>query len=216
MSAGAGHKDGGKGERDLDKALADHRVKRRLAQHPRIVNLFDLPYLGGYSNDGERIYFDRHLKPIHLNGRKIDARQFVKYHEQMEKALIDIFGMTYEPAHQLATLYEHRAVRRAGLSTIQYEKALKPQIHADEHEKLKRLPPDLDMTPYSGALKQHIERVMRNPEPKLSKNEADYQLGMRNSNCGKCQSYSNHNCTVVSGNINPGYWCTYYLAKEGK
>jgi len=114
---------------------------------------YDIPYLAGYSLDGKTIYVDRHLPELihYKKGQRIreyNPRYFLTIHESVEKALIDAFGWKYEHAHDIATAAERRAVIEAGLEWQPYQDAYRPFIKADEHEKIKKAPADLDLTPY--------------------------------------------------------------------
>ncbi len=108
---------------------------------------YDIPYLGGYSQDGRTVYLDRRL-PIHMtiDGRLINVGSLICIHERVEKSLIT--RMHYAPAHAIATFFEHEAVIHLGLSPQSYESALRPYIRACAHETVTRIPPDLDLTPY--------------------------------------------------------------------
>jgi len=138
----------------VDKLLEDPEVRKLLWRAGEINrDEYDLPYLAGYSTDGKTIYIDRHL-PDKLSytyrgvKKEYDVEQFLRDHEAFEKAVIDALGWSYDHAHQAATGYERRHVMRAGLMWQPYQEAYRPYIKADEHEKLKKVPADLDMTPY--------------------------------------------------------------------
>lgn len=130
--------------------LADPRVARRYGRSVRIDRTYDIPFLAGYSIDGGTIYIDRHL-PVGTRVRGYPVTQFLVQHERVEKSLIDAMGFNYARAHLMATAVEHEFVRRAGLNPAEYEKVLAPFIKSVAREKLKRLPPDLDMTPISST-----------------------------------------------------------------
>jgi hypothetical protein len=152
--------------RDLRLVTLVHRVKKVDHEH-------DLPYLAGYSTDGETIYIDRHLpKKLtgELDGRKytFDPAPFLQIHESWEKALIDHYGWKYAPAHQVAQKIEHRSVLAHGIPAQVYDgkgSELRRYIKADEHEKLKKVPKDLDLTPYEGDHRLH-EKLLKAMEHK--------------------------------------------------
>lgn len=136
-------------EQELDRALADPKIQARLARLFRIDRSFDLPYVAGYSRDGSIIYIDRHFPTkLQVGSRSANFLQALATHEHTEKTLIDVYGWKYQQAHHLATMAEHRVVRALGFLPKEYEKAVQPYIKADAHEKLKRVPPQLDLTPY--------------------------------------------------------------------
>ena len=133
------------------------------AQLEKAVEAFMRAY-----RDGKTIYVDRHLPEkleYHHDGkqRDYDPRRFLIDHESMEKALIDAFGWRYAHAHEAATAYERRHVLQSGLLWQPYQDAYRPYIKADEHEKLKKVPAELDLTPYedSPKLLHHLQKVMR-------------------------------------------------------
>ena len=152
----------------VDRCLKDPEVRRLLHRHELLDDNYDIPYLAGYSTDGKIIYVDRHLPEkleYHHDGRQrdYDPRRFLIDHESMEKALIDAFGWRYAHAHEAATAYERRHVLQSGLLWQPYQDAYRPYIKADEHEKLKKVPAELDLTPYedSPKLLHHLQKVMR-------------------------------------------------------
>lgn len=140
----------------IDKYTSNMDLLKLVHRVRQIDHKHDLPYLAGYSEDGETVYVDRHLpKTLHgeLDGRKysFDPERFLQMHESWEKALIDHFGWKYAPAHQVATKIEHRAVLAAGIPIVVYDgkhSELQKYVKADEHEKLVKCPKDLDLTPY--------------------------------------------------------------------
>lgn len=146
----------------------DPEVRRLLCRYERLDDTYDLPYLAGYSKDGKVIYIDRHL-PETLSYthdgkfREYRPRSFLIDHESFEKAVIDALGWRYAHAHEAATGYERRHVMQAGLIWQPYQEAYRPFIKADEHEKLKRVPADLDLTPYldDSALLARLKKAMK-------------------------------------------------------
>jgi hypothetical protein len=113
---------------------------------------YDIPYLAGYSKDGRIVYIDRHLPTsLRIGGRLVHIFPFLIVHERTEKALLDFAGMRYNEAHELATLAEHKELERHGVSSTLYEKALDPYIKADQHEKIQRIPAELDFRPYKDS-----------------------------------------------------------------
>src|ERR1700722_7083339 len=137
----------------VSRLLKDPEVRKLIHRYDRLDDSYDLPYLAGYSSDRKIIYIDRHLPEtleyMHDGKRKeFSPRSFLIDHESFEKALIDALGWSYPHAHEAATGYERRHVLQAGLFWKPYQEAYRPYIKVDEHEKLKRVPKDLDMTPY--------------------------------------------------------------------
>lgn len=155
MSTGHNHADcaGSHSSTLCTRLLKDPEVRQRLHRYERLDDGYDLPYLAGYSVDGKTIYRDRHLPEMlsyHHDGktREYNASPFLIDHESFEKAVIDALHWKYAHAHQGATEYERRHVMQSGLLWKPYQEAYRPYIKADEHEKLKKVPNDLDLTPY--------------------------------------------------------------------
>ncbi len=109
----------------------------------------DIPYLAGYSNDGRRIYIDRHLPPrFSYRGREIGVDRYLLLHEEVEKTLIDQLGLHYQHAHQIATRAEEAAVRADGVSWRAYDRFMQKFVKRMGDERLTKLPADLDLKPY--------------------------------------------------------------------
>jgi hypothetical protein len=86
----------------MDRALDAicRRVKNIDRKH-------DVPYLAGYSIDGNTIYIDRHMpRTLKYKGRIINIDRFLLLHEAVEKALIDQLGLHY--LHAIRSLLGQR------------------------------------------------------------------------------------------------------------
>ncbi len=228
MSSGHSHNGGfGLNSQILDRLLKNEKVREHLYALKTINEDYDIPYLGGYSTDGRTIYFDRHLpKELKVGGVTFNPTLTLTMHESLEKALIDVLGYGYEQAHKAATAYEKRGVLSIlGPGTWdQYSNKLDKFIKADEHEKLKKVPSDLDLTPYLAPpvdrkLLAHLEKFV-SPD-KASKEEAHYAAdgGRPSRHCGPdkgwpsgyCSMYREENrCTAVAGYISPRGICKFY------
>jgi hypothetical protein len=128
----------------LDRALdaVVRRVKNLDRKH-------DIPYLAGYSNDGQIIYIDRHMPPtMKFRGREIDTDRFLILHEEVEKTLIDQLGLHYLHAHQIAARAEEAAVRAAGVLWRDYDRFMQKYVKHIGDERLTKVPADLDLKPY--------------------------------------------------------------------
>jgi hypothetical protein len=128
----------------MDRALdaVVRRVKNLDRKH-------DIPYLAGYSRDGETIYIDRHMpQSFRFRGRLIETDRFLLLHEEVEKTLIDRLGLHYLHAHQIATRAEEAAVRAAGVSWRAYDRFMQKYVKRLGDERLTRVPADLDTKPY--------------------------------------------------------------------
>jgi len=231
MSSGHNHHGMGMGAHVLEKLLHNQEIVQKLFQPHEINKDYDVPYLGGYSVDGKTIYLDRHLPDkitFNVDGRDYSYYPitYLRYHEAFEKAVMDVLAWSYPSAHEAATGYERRAVIAGGLPWDGYQKSLKPYIKADEHEKLVKCPPDLDLRPYytppvDQALVSRIKKAQggKAEAVKQEKKEVDYSHGMPSSHCGpvkkwpkgQCKHFEVPNsCCLVRGYIKPDYWCKLY------
>ena len=151
----------------LDRALDAivRRVKNLDREH-------DIPYLAGYSNDGKTIYIDRHMpRTMKFRAREVDTDRFLILHEEVEKTLIDQLNLHYLHAHQIASRAEEAAVRAAGVLWRDYDRFMQKHVKRIGDERLKKVPPDLDLKPYRDEhdfdlLKRKHEAVEQGQTPK--------------------------------------------------
>ena len=128
----------------LDRAL--DAILRRVRKLDRS---HDIPYLAGYSQDGQTIYIDRHLPTtMTYKGRKVDVDRYLILHEEVEKTLIDQLDLHYLHAHQIATRAEQAAVRAAGIRWRDYDRFMQKYVKHIGDERLTKVPADLDLKPY--------------------------------------------------------------------
>lgn len=128
----------------LDRAL--DAILRRVKKLDRT---HDVPYLAGYSEDGQTIYIDRHLpRTMNYKKRKIEVDRYLIMHEEVEKTLIDQLGLHYLHAHQIATRAEEAAVRADGILWRDYDRFMQRYVKRIGDERLKKVPADLDLKPY--------------------------------------------------------------------
>ena len=128
----------------LDRALdaVVRRVKKLDREH-------DIPYLAGYSKDGNTIYIDRHMpRTMKFRNREIDTDRFLILHEEVEKTLIDRLNLHYLHAHQIAARAEEAAVRAAGVLWRDYDRFMQKHVKHIGDERLTKVPADLDLKPY--------------------------------------------------------------------
>ncbi|WP_292317281.1 hypothetical protein [Mesorhizobium sp.] len=133
---------------DVDaRVLSD--VVAALNRRVIISHEFDIPYIAGYSIDAKTVYIDRHL-PRTLKAKNKDVRiePFLVCHEIVEKALLDELQLHYLHAHQIASRIERDAVRTSGIRWMDYQRFMKRHEKAIDEETLKKVPADLDLTPY--------------------------------------------------------------------
>lgn len=232
MSAGHRHADGDIDVRGLstvtiNRLIQNAEVRLRLYAPHTLNQECDLPYLAGYSEDGKTIYIDRHLPDTltcEIDGHKhvFDPRPHLVDHEKFEKSVMDGLGWHYKHAHEAANGYERRGVLKAGLFWGPYNKVYTPYIKADEHEKLKKLPKDLDMRPYTQPpvdkkLVARMYQAMGVSEGKKSKSEVDYGPGMKSAHCGICEYFEmdhKNGCHLVSGHIEASKWCNLFSERK--
>src|ERR1043166_805424 len=153
---------------DIDGAVlldAVQAIRRRV----KIVNReYDIPYIAGYSLDGDTVFIDRHLpKTFRWNTKTVRVEPFLMTHEIVEKALLDELRLHYLHAHQIAVRAERDAVKAAGVSWWAYQSFMKKHERQIEEETLVKVPASLDLTPYRDekdfAL---LERLVRKEKAK--------------------------------------------------
>jgi hypothetical protein len=137
-----------KSEDIKDAVLLDavRAIRRRI----RVVNrAYDIPYIAGYSVDGHTVFIDRHLpRSFRWLLKAVRVEPFLLTHEIVEKALLDELRLHYLHAHQIAVRAERDAVKAAGVPWWRYQQFMKSYEKAIEEEKLVKVPPTLDLTPY--------------------------------------------------------------------
>jgi len=131
----------------VKRMLNDRRFKRRVAQIPviHVDKSYDVPYVAGYSEDGRTIFIDRHLK---TKMNKTDVERILITHEVVEKALLDLFNLSYQQAHHIAIYVEHEATIKSVMDPRKYTKFLDPQVKMIGSEKVRKIPSSLDLDPY--------------------------------------------------------------------
>lgn len=142
-----------KGRIKRDDTLVSQAILRtavhNILKDVTLDRTWDIPYLAGYSRDGKTIYIDRHLpKSFKARGRRIYVDQYLILHEAVEKSLLDELGLIYQHAHQIALRAEEAGVRAAGISWRDYDRFMQKYIKSVGNEKLRRIPPELDIKPY--------------------------------------------------------------------
>ncbi len=131
-----------------DLVLLD--VVQAIRRRVRIVNReYDVPYIAGYSVDGHTVFIDRHLpRSFRWLTKTVRVDPFLLTHEIVEKALLDELRLHYLHAHQIAVRAERDAVKAASVPWWVYQRFMKKYEKPIEEEKLSRVPPHLDLTPY--------------------------------------------------------------------
>jgi hypothetical protein len=158
MSAGDKQRHVLLGKREYDRAGQDPRFQAFLNRGFRVSFDYDIPYLGGYSQDGSVIYIDKDTPEEIKRGKRVypvrpgGLIRGIICHEHWEKTCLDAWGWKYPEAHELATHAENEMARtQFGMDPDGYEKLWQPIIKAAEkklHMAGIQLPPDLDPRPY--------------------------------------------------------------------
>lgn len=145
------------------QAMQNLKVSNRLKNEKfRVDRTYDIPYVAGYSESGKTVYVDRHLPLVLMINRKsVPILNFLITHERVEKAIMDFMGLEYEDAHKIATYAEHRELKKKDISPESYERVLDPFIKADQHERIERVPSDLDFKPYKDSYDERLISKMR-------------------------------------------------------
>jgi hypothetical protein len=212
-------------------------VRDKLWQPREEDNSADIPFIAGYSNDRKIIFYDSHLPEtvtLKLDGRTRDIRprEHIRPHETIEPIIIDVFGWSYFPAHAVATAYEKRQfIQRVGPEWwMPYTHEMDGSANADEHENIRRVPKDLDMTPYlappvNRRLVEAMKKAMGGAakEPKAL---AHYTAqGRPAEHCGpvtgwpkgNCEHYERPNgCELVAGFIADRGWCRHWQSTTAR
>lgn len=132
----------------ISKAMMDRAVKSIL-ERIHLERSYDIPYLAGYSLEGHVIFIDRHMpKSFVYRRRRVRTDRFLIVHEAVEKSLIQLLGMHYLHAHQIALHAEQAAVRAENIEWDAYDAFMQDYIKIIGDESLTRVPDTLDLTPY--------------------------------------------------------------------
>jgi hypothetical protein len=145
----------------ISREMMDHAL-RAVRARAHLDRDHDIPYLAGYSLDGTAIFIDRHMpKSFVYRSRRVLTDRFLVMHEAVEKALIQMLGMHYLHAHQIALRAEQAAVRAEGVDWHAYDDFMQEYIKDIGHEKLTKVPDTLDLTPYRDFHDQELIVQMR-------------------------------------------------------
>ena len=132
----------------ISKEMTDHAT-RAIRSRIHIERSYDIPYLAGYSLDGHVIFIDRHMpKSFIYRSKRVMTDRFLVVHEAVEKSLIQLLGMHYLHAHQIALHAEQAAVRAEGIEWETYDHFMQDYIKVIGDERLTKVPDILDLTPY--------------------------------------------------------------------
>lgn len=147
----------------------DHAMKA-IERRVYLIRDFDIPYLAGYSLDGRMVFIDRHMpKSFVYRGKRVKTDRFLIVHEAVEKSLIQLLGMHYLTAHQIALHAEQAAVRAEGIEWKSYDDFMQEYVKVVGDERITKVPETLDLTPYRDfhdaeelmKMKKHYVKVKR-------------------------------------------------------
>jgi hypothetical protein len=152
----------------MNEIVEDPRFKARLAKtyFTPISRLHDIPFVSACNEDGTVVFIDRHFNPI-LNTR--DITRYIKIHELVERAVLDLFDVDYNVAHYVALHYEKIAVESAGIDWVQY--CTHNRTYAKQLKEVAVLPADIYLVPYIGdpkEVKLMRARMVKVVETKIS------------------------------------------------
>src|SRR5712671_3117656 len=144
-----------------DSVLLD--VVKAIRRRVRIIDRgYDIPYIAGYSVDGNTVFIDRHLpRTFRWLLKSVRVEPFLLTHEIVEKALLNELRLHYLHAHQIAGRAERDAVKAAGISWSGYQRFMKSHEKPIEEEKLIKVPATLDLTPYRDERDFLLQRLVR-------------------------------------------------------
>lgn len=117
----------------------------------KLVTGVDVPYCAGYNEAGDTIYIDKDVpETAVISGRTLSIWEHVMDHEMIEKAMLEKFGNEkYQGAHTVAEFWEDLCVRSNGYDPNAYEEWWNGIIATiAARPEYKRVPADLDLTPY--------------------------------------------------------------------
>lgn len=191
---------------ELRKLRLEHpELNSLIARRRKIVERYEVPYLGGISRDGETVYLDSKLSKLPKW-----AKSLIVLHEVVEWSL-KRWIKGYEERHHMATAAEDSFAEHTGHSASEYRELLRPYYAPIEHEAIQRIPKDLDLSPYSGELKRTLEDLQRG---KIAKISVDYGKGTAHRNCGLCSMFRKpDSCTLVAGSIRAGDVCDRFVRR---
>jgi hypothetical protein len=233
MSAGHGHKtDLTPQEMDdlLDEALANPKVKARLARPFRLITTTDVPLVGSSGVGGWNVYFDRNLRVrnhpyglLLVKGKWLDVKPGLVRHERGEQTFEDVLGWPYLPfAHFVAQHWEERDYKVKGFNPEDVEAVFQPLIKRDAHERITKVATDLDMRPLmfpprdSGII-AHVKKTAN--KEKRSHESVGYvdNSPFSRKRCHLCKMfireiYGGPACVGVVDDIKPSGWCRRFKA----
>lgn len=117
---------------------------------PLTVNRdYAVPGVAGYSWDGNTVFIHKDLPQTFetSNDIEVNVDLFLCFHEATEKQFMDRFGMSYPPAHEIATTVERFMVEKAGIDWWEYDAWMQNQVQRLKGVPESEWPPELDTRP---------------------------------------------------------------------
>ena len=120
-----------------------------LVKSVKIDRKYDIPYVAGYNNAGNVVYIDKDIPHFYrYKGERYAVDKYLVVHEIVEKVFEDTLKLNYFYAHQIALQVERKAVEADGLDWDAYDQYMQQWIKEVAHEKIQKVPADLDLQPY--------------------------------------------------------------------
>lgn len=126
------------------------QVIKAILDEVTVDRTYNIPYVAGYSKDGNTIYIDKDMPKSFktTKGKLVETDQYLILHEAIEKTLLDRFKFPYQFAHQVALRLERDAVEADGVTWAEYNKFMMAQVDVIGKEKVTKVPKNLDEKPY--------------------------------------------------------------------
>ncbi len=210
----------------LAEVLANPKVRQQLARPFKVDHGYDIALLGSSSVDGDTVYIDRHFKVpgrpfcrIPVGKKVLNAVPGLVRHERLEQILENVYGWKYILAHYVAEHWEEQLYKAQGFDPKAVEKAYEPFIKYAEHEKITRVPTDLDARPLMSGTDPGDAAMLKHKDETANKEKVSQaSVGYVNKSarpqqkCGLCRmfvakQYGGPACTLVQDKINEGGWC---------
>lgn len=185
MSAGERHDPFPMAANDANAVITFPLVDKFMRRATDInVSDWDIPLVSGYSADGAVIYLDRDLASWPFRGKEWPVSPSLVLHARVEKAVTDALAaaeerdlerllmllrmekrddQTFAHAHSVALAAEAYAVKmQFGLDGLEaYSTFIKTQAKRADDARIRRVPPDLDLTAYADEpLRKIVEAKM--------------------------------------------------------
>lgn len=157
---------------------------------------YDVPLLGGGSEDRGTVYLDRDWNPIaRIGGKLIDRTPFVAEHEKVE-ADLESSGMEYMEAHRIAMKAENRLVKAAGIDPVEYEASYAADLRNVARKSIAgpgEPPPDVIQKPYEHPHNQQARDMLTEVQD-ISEDQAEAnQQNLLKENVKRASQYADDN-----------------------